>query len=321
MMEELKCFLSDNLIPFECSVPLNKRTWLKTGGIAGIFVTPRTLQQLSAVSEFLNRNAIPYELIGHTSNIYYLDSYSPGVVISTANLRNFEDNDNCIDCNCGTPVSVLSRYCIKKGYKGYYGLINLPGTVGAAICNNSSCFDCSLSELLVSLSFLDKSDNTVKVLTSKDFSFSFRDSRLKRGEIQGVILNIKLKKEEGNKDEEQEKAKIASRTRKATQEPPAYTLGSCFANLKAKPGLQLTLYKVVRVILRRIHLDTMGRLIILQLFLYGFYDLRKYVSPRNINTFKWLPDCNDRHQKFLRYCKFINKAYEHPRLEIEIRGE
>lgn len=54
--------------------------------------------------------------------------------------------------------------------------------------------------------------------------------------------------------------------------------------------------------------------------LYGFSDLKDFISDKVINTFIWLPNRNDKHIKFQRYLSFIRKVYNAPRLEIEIRN-
>ena len=55
------------------------------------------------------------------------------------------------------------------------------------------------------------------------------------------------------------------------------------------------------------------------LLFYGYWDLNKYISNKNINTFKWLPTETDHIKKFNRYKEFINKACINPKLEIELR--
>lgn len=59
---------------------------------------------------------------------------------------------------------------------------------------------------------------------------------------------------------------------------------------------------------------------VLLLWLYGYRELNSYISDRNINTFKWLPDQIDIFSKFCMYQEFIGKVYENPRLEIEMIG-
>ena len=56
-----------------------------------------------------------------------------------------------------------------------------------------------------------------------------------------------------------------------------------------------------------------------QLCLYGYSDIKTFVSNKNINTFIWQKDEISKYDKFMRYVEFMNRIYIHPRLEIEIR--
>ena len=224
-------------IPFEEKISLKEKTWIKTGGIASLWIEPTSVEMLRNTIEILHSAKIDFELVGHTSNLYYLDVYNPNVILSTIKVKQFKENENSIECACGTPVTTISRYCVEKGYTGYSGLVNLPGTVGAAICNNSSCFDCSVSEHLIESTFYDLDKNEIVNLRPQDFHFTYRSSKLKRKEMRGVLLTLKLDKQHGYINEEKAKAAEATRIRKFTQEPPAYTLGSVFAGLIPKRNI------------------------------------------------------------------------------------
>lgn len=117
-------------IPYEENVSLKHKTWIKTGGIVSLWIMPDSVESLIKCCRYFYSEEINFELVGHTSNIYYLDDYNPSIIITTVKLRKFVETKDFIECACGTPVTLLSRYCIEKGYKGYFGLVNLPGTVG-----------------------------------------------------------------------------------------------------------------------------------------------------------------------------------------------
>lgn len=240
-METIKNKLRDFKIQFEENVPLKERTWIKTGGIASLWITPSNVKELVNSLDVLCSQNVKFEVVGHTSNIYYLDSYNPKVVLSTKKVKQFWVEDDFIECACGMPVSVLSRHCVDQGFKGYYGLVNLPGTVGAALYNNSSCFGCSLSEHLIDAVFYDIEKKAIVHLASDDFDFSHRDSKLKRKELNGVLLSIKLDKIKGCIDEEKATAEEATHIRKITQEAPAYTLGSVYVGLTYKNSFKAKL--------------------------------------------------------------------------------
>lgn len=319
-MDTIKKKFQENNIPYEENVSLKKKTWIKTGGIASLWIAPTSLKALKNAIEILCFAQVEFELVGHTSNLYYLDDYNPTVVLSTINVKQFKETEEYIECACGVPVTTLSRYCVDKGYVGYSGLVNLPGTVGAAIYNNSSCFECSISEHLLEATFYDLKRNEIVILKPYDLNFTYRNSILKRKLRKGILLTLKLSKKQGNVKEEKIKALEATRIRKTTQEPPAYTLGSVYAGLIPKKNLQFRLAKVWGKILNLSRLYTKKRYIMFLLDLYGFSDIKDFVSERVINTFKWLPNREDKHEKFQRYQTFIAKAYKEPRLEIEIRN-
>lgn len=231
MMNTIKSELLQYGIPFEENVSLKKKTWIKTGGIVSLWITPKGVEQLKKTIVLLKSGDIEFELVGHTSNLYYLNNYNPKVIISTRNVSQFVENEDCIECACGAPSSSVSRYCVERGYTGYSGLVNLPGTVGAAIHNNSSCFDCSISEHLIDCVFYDLDRNEEVCLNPNDFDFAYRTSKLKKKELRGVLLSLRLDKKQGVAGMEIAKAARATQIRKTTQETSAYTLGSVYAGL------------------------------------------------------------------------------------------
>ena len=319
-MIKISQYLREHSISFEENAPLNKKTWLKTGGIAALWISPVNKEQLLIVVEYLTKNNFVFDVIGHTSNIYYLDTCNPCIIVSTIKLREYIDQPDYIECECGVPVSSLSRYAVDHGYVGYSGLVNLPGTVGAAICNNSNCFDCSVSEHLIEATFFDFDKQCITIIYPHDLEYTHRSSCIKEGRLKGVILSVKLSKLEGDIREEQSKAIKATTIRHQTQEPPAFTLGSVYASFTKKKCLQNTIISYYESLLRRLHLNKPERLIVARLFIFGFIDIIPFVSKKNINTFIWLKNRQDRSAKFERYKLFMNRAFENPTLEIEIRG-
>jgi len=318
-MIDLESFLIHNKIKYEKNVSLRKKTWLKTGGIAQYWVEPNSVSDLLSCVEFFNLHNQKYEIVGHTSNIYYLPNYNPNIIVSTQKLTDFTEEEDCLVCECGVSVAKLSKYSVSKGWVGFSGLINLPGTIGAATYNNSSCFDCSISSLLISVDYYDTDQNKVIRLLKDDLQYSFRSSIFKRKEISGVILCVRLRKEQGDKSIETSKADAASRIRKLTQEPPAFTLGSVYAGLKYKRTVLNIFILKIASFLNYFGFDKNKIQKTLFIFINGYRDIGPCISNKNINTFKWLPT-RDSFKDFMRYQSLIKTVCHNPKLEIEIRG-
>lgn len=243
-MKAILSKLQEKGVIFEQNILLKDKTWIKTGGTVSLWVAPNSVEQLESAITILLENNRVFELVGHTSNIYYLDDYNPEIIVSTRKVNNFKDKDEYIECDCGTSVVKLSHYCVERGYVGYCGLVNLPGTVGAAICNSSSCFNCSISEHVISVIFYNTETKQIQTLTHDDFEFTYRNSRLKNKELKGVILSVRLNKIQGNTEQEKVKAGEAIRIRKETQESGAYTLGSCFAGLTPQKSIRSLIFQI-----------------------------------------------------------------------------
>ena len=84
----------------------------------------------------------------------------------------------------------LSHPLVDTGIKG----IDLPGTVAAAVSGNPCYYGCSINSLLISFDLL-KPDGGIETVYPDRLELSKRSSSLKRHELKGIILSVKLKKE------------------------------------------------------------------------------------------------------------------------------
>ena len=315
----LQDFLNSHSISFEQDIKLSTKTWLRTGGIVNFWIIPDSIDKLIELIIHLQKNKIQYDIVGQTSNIYYLDSFDYSVIVSTLHLNRYFENEEYIECECGSLVSKISRENVKKGYKGYYGLVNLPGTVGAAIVNNSSCFNCAVSSLMLKAEVLMLETLEVKDFLPSEFSYSHHSSLFKTNQI-GVILKVYLKKEIGNISDEIEKSNQVTMIRKTTQEPAAHTLGSVCNHLVPNNNFRLF---AVRILLKlgklfRIKNWTYKKLL---LSFFGYRDLEAFISDKNLNTFIWLLDRDDLEEKFYRYKEFLSKVFKSYNFEIEVKDK
>lgn len=64
-------------------VPLSSRTWLHRGGNAGVYFTPQTYDEMVLIGKYLYAQKAKFDIIGHSSNIYFLNTYCTDYVIDT----------------------------------------------------------------------------------------------------------------------------------------------------------------------------------------------------------------------------------------------
>lgn len=311
-------FLSGQNIAYEKDVLLSKKTWIKTGGICGCWITPINVEQLAEVCRYLQTSGIKFDIVGQTSNIFFHSTYNPEVIVSTVRVNNYNIKGDTITCDCGANVMKLAKDCLSQGYAGFFGLVGLPGTVASAAINNAGCFKCSISSMLVSADVLNQ-DGTIETISKEDFQYLHRSSAFKRGEKRGIVLFVRLKASKAaDIEEEFRKSEETKIYRKTRQEGPKLNLGSVFASLKRRHNIK---NRIVGALSRLICLfgiyNQKKAYKNLLLVLYGYTDLDKYISDKSINTFVWRD--KDAEEKFYRYKEFMGKVYDDLAIEIEER--
>lgn len=324
-MQEIVTYLEKNHISYEKDVDLKDRTWIHRGGVAKLWITPISPDELVGVCRVLYSNQTYFKVVGHTSNLYFKNEYNPSIIVSTAKLTHFEINNDCIWCESGVPVKQLAKYAVKNGYKGFEGLIDLPGTVAAAVYNNSSCYNCSISGLLKQIEFLTPNGD-IRILTPSDLVYSERSSILKRKELSGIIVSIQLKiQKDQNPTTLMALAEKNHKLRQATQEKPARTLGSIFPMTVVTAFEDHLSFGTKGLILclrvfRRLHLMSDHKYCKYKrdciLLCNGLWNIRRYVSEYTFNTFIWKDGKAD--NAFDQYRSFIQKTTNSQQIEIEI---
>ena len=315
---QIKEFLSENNISYDENVSLASKSWIKFGGIASLWISPKSVSELEEVCRYLYGNNIAYDLVGQTSNIFFHSTYNPQVVVSTVKVNGYNVEGNTLTCDCGCNVMKLAKEMLTEGYAGFYGLVGLPGTVASAAVNNAGCFSCSISEMLISADVL-MPNGTIKTFAKEDFGYEKRSSKFKRGEVKGVVLSVKLKLEKAeNIEEEYRKSEETKVYRKTNQEGPAKNLGSVFAKMTLKYNCRNRMAAIMTTIVTRLGFKN-KKLIHkrMLLWLYGYSDLNPYISDKQINTFVWRDA--EAEQKFVRYKEFMGKEFDNLTIEIEER--
>lgn len=314
-------FLESNGILYETDVNLKKRTWIHRGGIAHLFISPVNSEELKSTVSFLYKNDILFQLIGHTSNLYILNNCDIPVVVSTYKCKHYFLKEDYVYCEAGVGVINLSKQMINQGIRGFEYLTGLPGTIGGALVNNSSCKENSIATLLINAQVVLK-DGSIRTFEPTDFKFEFRDSVFKKREIEGTIVSATLKAVPGDKVSLQLAAEFNNRDRAERLEGNSKNLGCtvnrCFINGGMPVWLRLLLYAytIFANLFIRTERDRQYYRRNLICFVTGYKSIVRYVSAKNPIIFMWLDDGAD--AAFPRYLEFMRKVYKTDKVEIEI---
>ena len=197
MIEQLTNFLKENGYCFRKNYEIKYETYFKTGGIVKIFCAPLRVNDLKEIITYAYKNSIDYKIIGHTSNVIFLDQLEYSFIISCKNLMHFEVNNKYVNIESGYSLQDFVRVVsILKKSEGYEGLEGIPGSIGGAIYMNAGAYGHNISDNLISVDCIDRSGNLF-TLTKEECNFNYRDSVFKK-EDKYIIVGAKFKLKLGN---------------------------------------------------------------------------------------------------------------------------
>lgn len=306
------------------AVPIKSIAWVAPtdAGVIDTFYEPESIEELTELCRLFYQQKLPFDIIGHTSNILYTSGYHVERMVSTRKLTQYEIQENGIVCSCGAHVRTLAAEAVKAGIKGFEGLIDLPGTVAAALYGNAGCFQCSVSELLMEATVLTPDGMELHV-EPEWFHFTKRSSVLKRHERDAIILSATLRMEKGDASLLQQQAKENHLKRRATQPGPKNSLGSVFSNSGEATDLKKQIDEQIREFetrliheqadIKTLREETTHR----ALSLLGCGYLQPYV--RAWNWYQWNDD--EAHRLFWNYVQQHRRMFTRSDFEIEIKGK
>lgn len=215
------------------NVPLSKVSWLSnsykgSGYIKNLFY-PENSDELVELIKGLVERGEKYIMVGHTSNLYFMPDYVCSNMISTKKLNKYRIEGNDLICECGVKVSTLANNLVRAGFKGFEGLIDLPGTIAGGLYGNAGCYGCNVADNLVRLEMLNTNGEVVTV-SKADIMYSERSSAFKRNEMQGVIFRAYFHLVDGDKEQLRRIAEKNHEDRKNNQPSPAHNLGSVYVD-------------------------------------------------------------------------------------------
>ena len=159
--------------------PLSLHTWLKLGGPAQYFVTPRTEAELLDVITTCRSQQLPVHILGSGSNLLVREEGVQGVVIKVVEplLGEVTVDGTSLTAGGGTLLSHVVAEAVRAGLGGIEYLVGIPGTIAGAVVGNSGGRTGDIGQLITSVKVLTQ-DNEVAVRRGDELSFSYRRSSI-----------------------------------------------------------------------------------------------------------------------------------------------
>ncbi len=207
--------------------PLARYTTFRIGGDADYFVEPVDAEDTLNIVKYVNRQSIPYYVMGNGSNILISDEGIRGIVINLDTSCNYlkHEGDNII-AGAGVKMARFVDFCIQKSYAGVEMLAGIPASIGGALVMNAGCYGGEASDYVKEVKVIK--EETVLSLKKEECGFRYRNSDLKGT----VVLEGKFSLPSGNKEELMARRKELILQRNEAQPVELPNAGCIFKNPK-----------------------------------------------------------------------------------------
>lgn len=209
---------------------MSEHTTFRIGGKAEAVCFVRELGELQQLFAYLNKENIPYLVVGRGSNLLVKDGGFKGVVIimreNLATIEQHETNEEILVVGGGLALSDLVKYCSQKGLGGLEFLAGIPGTVGGAVAMNAGAFGKDMGSVVQKIELLNRQGELISINRS-ELVFSYRKSSIQEGTI---VVRASLQGTRETAEIVSKKVTDYLTKRKATQPLEHPSAGSVFRN-------------------------------------------------------------------------------------------
>lgn len=211
----------------ERDVPLAPLTTYRVGGRADLFVRPRSLGDLAAVSSAVRATGVPVLVVGRGSNMLVADEGFRGLAVSVADIpASLVIEGFSVVAPAAVFLPVLARRTVAAGLTGFEWAVGVPGSVGGAVRMNAGGHGSDVAASLRSVHLFDLSTGQHGEVPTKSLGLRFRGSDVADHQI---VLSARFELASGDvRASEAELAEIV-RWRRENQ-PGGQNCGSVFVN-------------------------------------------------------------------------------------------
>lgn len=209
---------------------MKNHTSIRVGGNADIFISPKSTEELQDILGIVNRNDIPLFILGEGTNLIVKDSGLRGMVLSMKKgFRHIDimKNDKItLVCGAGLGLSDLFHLCMEEGFTGLEDGAGIPGSLGGALMMNAGTKSWEMKDSVESVVVCDMSGEIIRY-DRKEIQFGYRFAKLPEN---GIVLELEISVEKGDKDLIREKYLANMKRRKESQPLSFPSAGSIFKN-------------------------------------------------------------------------------------------
>ena len=139
--------------------PLGKRTTLRVGGCADVYVEPSCEEDLGRTVAWCHEGGVPLMVLGRGSNLLVRDGGVRGVVVCLAHpsFARIEAVGALLRCGAGAKLKAVAAAARERALGGLEFLEGIPGSVGGALRMNAGAMGSAIFEVITAVRCMNES--------------------------------------------------------------------------------------------------------------------------------------------------------------------
>ena len=216
--------------------PLARKTTLRVGGPADLYVEPASEPDLAAVLKFCHNRSVPFFVLGRGSNLLVKDGGFRGAVICLAQpcFGRVEIEGERLKCGAGARLKAVAVEAKRNGLSGLEFLEGIPGSIGGALRMNAGAMGGATFDVVESVRLMDWSGN-INERSPKELGVNYRSCTALKTHIG---LSAILRGRPGQRETIEQRMNEFSQKRWKSQ-PAAPSAGCMFKNPETIPAGKL----------------------------------------------------------------------------------
>lgn len=193
---------------YEKNVSLKNHSWLKVGGEAELFASPKSVDEVLSILQDIHDNKWNYSIISGGSNVLIADGLIGGLTISLHEMTGIEhidvpqstegkNNEVTIVCLAGTAKSEIAKIFLQNRLAPAVFLTGIPGDMGGGVVMNAGIGEARtprefceiIKEIEVARWNSEKRAAELVRINGKDMQWEYRHSS---GWQPGIITRVKV---------------------------------------------------------------------------------------------------------------------------------
>lgn len=176
------------------NILLKEFTTFKVGGSAKYYARIEDPNDLADVFHVVQKEQVPYFVMGGGSNMVVSDGGYNGLVINLdfkGISHVFEDKDFAVlSVNSGEIWDKVVAFAVEQGLWGIENLSHIPGKMGAFAVQNVGAYGQEAKDVVVLVRAFDTLSKEFVTLTNEQCGFAYRKSIFNTGEIKGRYIIV-----------------------------------------------------------------------------------------------------------------------------------